>query len=73
MVVIVWEDFGLSNSFEGGIALQTQCGSPAYTAPELLCGKPYGPEVDIWSMYVFKCQSIIVAFPTRMHMLLDDR
>lgn len=53
-------DFGLSNtmmtsSSEGHTArefLKTQCGSPAYAAPEILGHKPYGPEVDIWSMYV---------------------
>ena len=32
--------------------LKTQCGSPAYAAPEILGHKPYGPEVDVWSMYV---------------------
>ena len=30
----------------------TQCGSPAYAAPELLSGEKYGPKVDVWSMYV---------------------
>jgi serine/threonine protein kinase len=28
----------------------TQCGSPAYAAPELLNNTKYGPKVDIWSM-----------------------
>ncbi|CAB1316953.1 unnamed protein product, partial [Coregonus sp. 'balchen'] len=28
----------------------TQCGSPAYAAPELLSRKQYGPKVDVWSM-----------------------
>jgi Neu-associated kinase len=32
--------------------LLTQCGSPAYAAPELLGKKKYGPQVDVWSMYV---------------------
>lgn len=48
-------DFGLSNEEyvmeAGGRAhCSTQCGSPAYAAPELLGHKPYGPEVDIWSL-----------------------
>ena len=53
-------DFGLSNtvltpSSENQATrefLKTQCGSPAYAAPEILGHKPYGPEVDAWSMYV---------------------
>ena len=51
-------DFGLSNEEyiqgeNGMIHCSTQCGSPAYAAPELLgnkCQKEHGPEVDIWSM-----------------------
>ena len=48
-------DFGLSNEEfiqgdNGMIHCNTQCGSPAYAAPELLGHKEYGPEVDIWSM-----------------------
>ena len=54
-------DFGLSNCVkvvqtkEGPKAQEycvTQCGSPAYAAPELLGRRKYGPQVDIWSMYV---------------------
>ena len=48
-------DFGLSNEEyvleeSGRVHCSTQCGSPAYAAPELLGHKPYGPEVDIWSL-----------------------
>ena len=48
-------DFGLSNeefTLEEGhrVHCSTQCGSPAYAAPELLGHKSYGPEVDIWSL-----------------------
>ena len=50
-------DFGLSNQeyveAEGGRGLahcETQCGSPAYAAPELLGRRQYGPEVDVWSL-----------------------
>ncbi|KYO27976.1 hormonally up-regulated neu tumor-associated kinase-like isoform B [Alligator mississippiensis] len=49
-------DFGLSNAikFEGlsQELLNTQCGSPAYAAPELLAHKNYGPKVDVWSIGV---------------------
>lgn len=43
-------DFGLSNVLVGDTLLETQCGSMCYSAPELLCNKPYGKEVDIWSI-----------------------
>lgn len=53
-------DFGLSNTLfvsspDGQSTkehLKTQCGSPAYAAPEILGHKPYGPEVDVWSIGV---------------------
>ncbi|XP_060089476.1 hormonally up-regulated neu tumor-associated kinase homolog A-like [Heteronotia binoei] len=49
-------DFGLSNIMKcDGLSqelLSTQCGSPAYAAPELLAHKKYGPKVDVWSIGV---------------------
>lgn len=47
-------DFGLSNFYdkiEG--TLQTSCGSPCYSAPEILKGKKYDPlPADVWSLGV---------------------
>ncbi|KAH6563154.1 hypothetical protein BASA50_005312 [Batrachochytrium salamandrivorans] len=44
-------DFGLSNIFDPVSVLATSCGSPVYSAPELIEGKKYiGPEVDAWSL-----------------------
>ena len=50
-------DFGLSNFIHHPDNMtvnmvQTQCGSPAYAAPELLGHKNYGKEVDVWSIGV---------------------
>jgi len=50
---LLFTDFGLSNC--AGILgysdpFSTQCGSPAYAAPELLARKKYGPKIDVWSM-----------------------
>ena len=43
-------DFGLSKVFNNeSPMLKTICGSPAYAAPELLRGIPYGYPADIWS------------------------
>uniref|UniRef100_A0A3P9JX65 non-specific serine/threonine protein kinase n=1 Tax=Oryzias latipes TaxID=8090 RepID=A0A3P9JX65_ORYLA len=49
-------DFGLSNTLRTDSVplelLSTQCGSPAYAAPELLAHRKYGPKVDVWSIGV---------------------
>ncbi len=57
-VTTLFSDFGLSNSLRAAqlnsSTMQefcvTQCGSPAYAAPELLGNAKYGPKVDVWSM-----------------------
>ncbi|XP_054900050.1 hormonally up-regulated neu tumor-associated kinase homolog [Poeciliopsis prolifica] len=49
-------DFGLSNTLKPDSLslelLNTQCGSPAYAAPELLAHQKYGSKVDVWSIGV---------------------
>ena len=46
-------DFGLSNVYKETNPLITHCGSLEYAAPELfIVGKAYGPEIDVWSLWV---------------------
>jgi calcium/calmodulin-dependent protein kinase I len=47
-------DFGFATKLEGNSnsKLSTACGTPGYIAPEILEGRPYGKEVDIWSLGV---------------------
>ncbi|XP_038047387.1 serine/threonine-protein kinase par-1-like [Patiria miniata] len=45
-------DFGLSNILGPDGLLKTQCGSPAYAAPEIFCNANYTPAVDVWSIGV---------------------
>ena len=43
-------DFGLSNYFsEENPNLTTACGSPAYASPEMILGKTYTKQADVWS------------------------
>ncbi|KAI8906750.1 kinase-like domain-containing protein [Gorgonomyces haynaldii] len=45
------DHFGLSNIYDPTKLLATSCGSPVYSAPEVIEGKKYvGPEVDAWSL-----------------------
>jgi calcium/calmodulin-dependent protein kinase I len=52
-------DFGLAKLVKGNSLMQTACGTPGYVAPEILEGKPYGAEVDLWSLgviaYILLC------------------
>lgn len=46
-------DFGFTRAYEERQWLSTQCGTMAYSAPEMLAGIRYqGPPVDIWSLGV---------------------
>ncbi|KAK3096879.1 hypothetical protein FSP39_004355 [Pinctada imbricata] len=56
-------DFGLSNVFYGDTSLSTQCGSPAYAAPEIFSNQKYGAGVDIWSLGVCMYAMLIGSLP----------
>lgn len=42
-------DFGFAAVVPDGSKLSAKCGSPYFIAPEILMGKPYGPQPDVWS------------------------
>jgi carbon catabolite-derepressing protein kinase len=45
-------DFGLSNEICDRDFLTTSCGSPDYTAPEVIRGGVYAePEINVWSSF----------------------
>jgi len=53
-------DFGISKCLQQKDEfMRTMCGTISYTAPEVIQGKPYGKEVDYWSvgviMYILLC------------------
>lgn len=45
-------DFGFAKKCTSEECLTTQCGTPGYVAPEVLCNVPYGTKVDVWSLGV---------------------
>ena len=50
---LVIGDFGIARIIdENKQFLQTKIGSGGYIAPEVLMGRPYGKECDIWSIGV---------------------
>jgi len=54
-------DFGFAKEInpEGEAELKTTCGTPGYVAPEIISGKRYHKEVDMWSLgviaYILLC------------------
>lgn len=58
-------DFGIAKSFDpNAVAMKTQIGSPLFMAPEILQGKPYGPEVDMFAVGVITYQCLTGLHPT---------
>ena len=45
-------DFGLSQHVRPGQKLTDSIGTIGYCAPEIVLGKPYGFEVDLWGLGV---------------------
>jgi len=50
--IIKLADFGFAKKISDLTESEVMLGTPAYIAPEILNGRPYGPEVDIWSLGV---------------------
>jgi len=57
-------DFGMSNWTEQGKLRSTFCGTPAFSAPEIILGRKYeGPQIDVWSMGVVLYCMVTGKFP----------
>mmetsp|Transcript_19026 Transcript_19026/g.50473 ORF Transcript_19026/g.50473 Transcript_19026/m.50473 type:complete len:287 (-) Transcript_19026:96-956(-) len=46
---VVLADFGLSNFLDWDNALSSAVGTPMFAAPEVIEGRDYGTEIDMWS------------------------
>lgn len=47
---ILLADFGFARYISPNEFCQTRCGTPAFVAPEILLGIPYGIKADLWSI-----------------------
>jgi len=56
-------DWGFAKYTPNHYSLRTQCGTPAYIAPEVLEGNCYGTKVDIWSLGVVFYQLLLGYHP----------
>ncbi|CAF3374840.1 unnamed protein product [Rotaria socialis] len=63
---IIIIDFGLSNCLDDKGFLTTQCGSPAYAAPEIFAHQEYGPAVDVWSIGVNMYAMLVGKLPFKV-------
>ncbi|PAA68143.1 hypothetical protein BOX15_Mlig020843g1 [Macrostomum lignano] len=60
---LVLIDFGLSKWLRRGQVTRTMCGTLAYSAPEMLCGRPYNHSVDWWSLGILFYALVTGKFP----------
>jgi serine/threonine protein kinase len=51
-------DFDFCINIQSDTAIQGRCGSPSFTAPEILSGRPYNSKCDIWSTGIILYQMI---------------
>lgn len=51
---------------EDDIGNFTACGTPNYSAPEILKGDPYGKSVDWWSLGIVMYQLLVGTVPFKM-------
>ncbi|EAY11694.1 AGC family protein kinase [Trichomonas vaginalis G3] len=57
-------DFGLSNTFsDSNPTMTSNCGSPAFVAPEVVNGQPYNKSADIWSLGVIFYRMVVGNLP----------
>jgi len=57
-------DFGFSKVLKAGGKTKTNCGTPAYIAPEILRGShEHSYEVDVWSLGVLMVEIVSGATP----------
>jgi serine/threonine protein kinase len=53
-------DFGLSKEVDGSDAgMHTACGTPSYSAPEVLEGNAYSKSIDWWSFGICLFQFLV--------------
>lgn len=59
-------DFGLARRISSLRAGEAPCGSPCYVSPEILEGRLYGAETDVWSTGVIM-YCVLVGHPPFEH------
>jgi serine/threonine protein kinase len=60
---VVLADFGFARQCEDGVCGDEFCGSPCYSAPELVERDPYTTKVDMWAFGITLCACLTRRFP----------
>lgn len=64
--VVKLADFGFCRELTQGELMRTQCGSPLFAAPEIVCNKEYdGRKADMWSLGVCIYTLVLGCLPWR--------